>query len=307
MKKILAIHYSQTGQLTDIMNNFMRPFSDVDIDFVRFEPEKPFPFPWSTATFFDAMPETVMEHGMPLKQISFKHKQYDLIILGYQPWFLSPSLPTFGLFQQEGFLQRVKNTPVVTVIGSRNMWLNAQESIKLQIQKAGGKLIGNIPLIDKTNNLVSAFTILHWMLKGQKTKKWGILPVPGIAEEDIKGVSKMGELLNRHFTENQLHNYQKGVISSGVINISTNILFIEGRAKKLFIIWAKLILKKAANGGKRSFWVNFFKYYLVIALFVVSPIVLTIYTIFVRPFTVTQIKRKKAYYSNTELQTNGKV
>ncbi|MCC6700725.1 MAG: hypothetical protein IT221_04330 [Fluviicola sp.] len=307
MKKILAIHYSQTGQLTDIMNNFMSPFTDADIDFIKIEPETSFPFPWSTATFFDAMPETVMEHGMPLKSISFKHEQYDLIVLGYQPWFLSPSIPTIGLFHQEDFLKRIKNTPVVTVIGSRNMWLNAQESIKLQIQKAGGKLIGNIPLIDKTNNLVSAFTILHWMLKGKKTKKWGILPLPGIAEADIKGVSKMGALLKQHLSENHLDTFQEQVISSGVINISTNILFIEGRAKKLFIIWAKLILKKAANGGKRSFWVNFFKYYLVIALFVVSPIVLTIYTIFVRPFTVTQIKRKKAYYSNTELQTNGKV
>lgn len=307
MKKILAIHYSQTGQLTDIMQNFMSPFSDADIDFVKIEPATAFPFPWTTVTFFDAMPDTVKEHGMPLKPITFKHESYDLIVLGYQPWFLSPSIPTVGLFQDQGFQKRIQNTEVVTVIGSRNMWLNAQESIKLLVQNAGGKLIGNIPLIDKNNNLVSAFTILHWMLKGKKTKKWGILPLPGIAEEDIKGIAKMGMLLKDHLDQNQSFDYQQAVISSDVINISTNILFIEGRAKKLFIIWANLILKKAANGGKRSFWVNFFKYYLVIALFIVSPIVLTIYTIFVRPFTLSQIKRKKAYYSNTELQTNGKV
>ena len=121
MKKILAIHYSQTGQLTDIMNSFTSPFTDADIDFVKYEPETAFPFPWTTATFFNAMPETVMEHGMPLKSISFKHEQYDLIILGYQPWYLSLSIPTMGLFQYEDFLKRVKNTPVVSVIGSRNM------------------------------------------------------------------------------------------------------------------------------------------------------------------------------------------
>jgi hypothetical protein len=112
------------------------------------------------------MPETVLEVDYEVKDIHYSCEKYDLIVLGYQPWFLSPSLPTTALLKNEKFKSLLKDTPVVTVIGSRNMWLNSQESVKKLIQEAGGKLVGNVPFIDKTNNLLSAVTILHWMLTG---------------------------------------------------------------------------------------------------------------------------------------------
>lgn len=304
MKKVLAIHYSQSGQLTEIMTNYTNGLNDVELDFIQFKPknEQQFPFPWTTSVFFDTMPETVLEDSVELEPIQYAHEQYDLIILGYQPWFLSPSRPVTGLLKDPEFQKRLKNTPVVTVIGSRNMWLNSQESIKKLIRDAGGKLVGNVPLIDKVSNLVSVVTILHWMLKGEKTKKWGIFPKPGVSDEDIAGVEKFGVLLSNHLEKNELDTYQKEIVSKGAVPINTNILFIEGRAKRLFVIWANLIQKKVKNGGKRSFWINFFKYYLIFALFIVSPVLLLIYNIIFRPITTASIKRKKAYFCGVELR-----
>jgi hypothetical protein len=43
------------------------------------------------------MLETVLEHEIELESIQFKCEKYDLILLGYQSWFLSPSLPTEAL------------------------------------------------------------------------------------------------------------------------------------------------------------------------------------------------------------------
>ena len=60
--------------------------------------------------------------------------KYDLIIFGYQPWFLSPSLPATALLKNETFKKIMKNSPIVTVIGARNMWLNSQESVKQLIK-----------------------------------------------------------------------------------------------------------------------------------------------------------------------------
>ena len=248
------------------------------------------------------MPETVLEKPIPIKPLHFEREQYDLIIFGYQPWFLSPSLPASAILQDELFRKILVGTNIVSVLGCRNMWINAQEAVKKQIASAGGKLIGNVPLIDKTSNLVSVVTILHWMLTGQKTKKWGIFPKPGVSDEDIRGVVQFGTLLKEKLSMNQGDQFQQELVSRGGITIPISILFIESRAKMLFMIWANLITKKTAKGGNRKFWVNFFKYYLIFALFIVSPIVLTIYHIFVRPFKGQHIKRELAYYRGTELR-----
>jgi len=94
-----------------------------------------------------------------------------------------------------------------------------------------------------------------------------------------------------------LNNYQNELVKAKGLIINTNILFIEGRAKTIFKIWANLILKKESQGKKRSFWVSFFKYYLVIALFVVSPFVVLIYNVLIRPFTGKSIREKKKKYT----------
>lgn len=301
-QNILVIHYSQSGQLTEIVENFCKPFVDSTIEWVKVEPSTTFPFPWTSAAFFDAMPETVLEKPIPIKPLQFQRNQYDLIVFGYQPWFLSPSLPASAILQDETFRKVMKDTNIVSIIGSRNMWINAQEAVKKQIASAGGKLIGNVPLIDKTSNLISVVTILHWMLTGKKTKKWGIFPKPGVSDEDIQNASQSGAILKEKFQNNQVAQFQETLVAKGDVRIPISILFIESRAKMLFMIWANLITKKTTSGGNRKFWVNFFKYYLIFALFIVSPIVLTIYHIFVRPFTGRHIKRELAYYRGTQLR-----
>lgn len=302
MKKVLFIHFSQSGQLTDILHQFALPFKEVDLDFINFKPKSEFPFPWNPDSFYSAMPETVTEVPTELHPIAFKHQKYDLIVLGYQPWFLSPSLPTSSLLQHESFQKIVANTPVFTIIGARNMWLNAQKSIVNHIQNAGGHLIGNVALVDKSPNLLSAVSIAHWMMTGKKEKKWGIFPKPGISDTDISNASTFGNLLYEALENNNFNDLQHQVIKNGGAEIKTNILFIEGRAKKIFQIWAKVILKK--DQASRNFWVRFFRGYLNFALFCVAPIVLTIYNLLVRPLSIKQIKRDKEKYQYLGISTH---
>lgn len=295
--KILAINYSQSGQLDEIIENFIGPLTNAKVDRINFNTVKKFDFPWTVPTFFDTMPECVKEIPTSISEINYQHDKYDLILFGYQPWFLSPSIPTTSLLKDPIFKNILKDTPVITIIGSRNMWLNSHESVVKMIQDANGRIIGNLPLIDRSSNIFSAASILHWMLTGKKERKWGIFPMPGISEEDIKGSSKFGEILNQSIQNNSLNNYQSELVKAKGLIINTNILFIEGRAKTIFKIWANLILKKESQGKKRSFWVSFFKYYLVIALFVVSPFVVLIYNVLIRPFTGKSIREKKKKYT----------
>ena len=296
MKKVLVVNYSQSGQLHEIINNFLLPFDPLQIEKINIKPVKPFDFPWTSDVFYNTMPECVNEEAVALKTINYASEKYDLIILGYQPWFLSPSLPVTSLLQDPVFQQKMKGTPIVTIIGGRNMWLNSQESVKAYIKKAGGLLVGNIPLMDREPNLISVLTIFHWMLTGKKERKWGLLPVPGVSQEDIRSADKFGAIVSNALHSNDFSGLQKKILSLGLIDIPTDIWFIEMRGKKIFRIWAGLIKKKGTTIEKRKFYVNLFKYYLLIALFVASPIILTVYFILIAPFSQKSIKKSKEYY-----------
>lgn len=296
MKRILVIGYSQSGQLYEILANFLKPFEGVKIEQVKIDTKEPFPFPWTSAVFFDTMPESVLEEPVELAPYTLKSTTYDLIILGYQPWYLSPSIPTTSLLKDPKFLSVLKNTPVVTVIGARNMWLNAQESVVGYIEGAGGNVVGNVPLIDRHQNLVSVLSILHWMLTGKKERKWGVLASPGVSDKDIEEVEIFGKKVFEGLEKGTYKGVQDEILTEGKIDIHPSILLVEIRGKTLFQAWANLIKKKGATSEKRSFWVNMYKYYLLIALFIISPIVLTIYTILIRPFRRKSIQKKKEYF-----------
>jgi hypothetical protein len=300
MKYILVISYSQSGQLTDLLSNLVSTIKE-EIEYVSVQPKTKFSFPWISHEFFNAMPETVLEKEIELNAIEFKRDKYDLIIFGYQPWFLSPSLPATAILKNEAFKKIMNNTRIVTVIGARNMWLNSQESVKQLIKDADGVLVGNIPFVDHNPNLLSAISILHWMLTGKKEKKYGIFPLPGISDKDILEASLFGLIIQKSFDNNEFDHIQEQVILSNRVNINTNILFIESRAKKLFSIWARQIIKKGTTPLKRKAWVVLFKYYLLIALFIIAPIVLLVFNIFVRPFSYNRITKKKTYFYSVEL------
>jgi len=294
MKDILCINYSQSGQLDAILDNFLAPLSGHSIERVKVVPVNPYSFPWSTKNFYDPMPETVLEEPVELEPVSFAKEKYDLIILGYQPWFLSPSLPTSSLLQQASFKSRLNGTEVITVIGARNMWINAQKSVIGHVKANGGVLVGNVALVDRAPNHLSAISIVHWMMTGKKERKWGVFPKPGVSDKDITECSRFGEVLNNAISEHALEDFQKNAMKHGAVQIKTSILFIERKAKKIFVLWANQIKKKEAEGKNRAFWIQFFRIYLNIALFGVAPILLLFYVILIVPFSVRLVRRRKS-------------
>lgn len=293
-KKILLIHYSQSGQLTAIVDNFCKPFiaAGHSVESIRVTMKKAFEFPWTSKRFFDAMPESVLGISAEINPIEFKEETYDLIVFAYQPWYLSPSIPATSILADEGFRKRIKNTPVLTLIGARNMWLNAQERVKKILSECHAKHIGNIVLTDEHSNPVSAVTILYWMLTGKKDRYFGIFPKPGVSDFAIEGVEDYARKVMNRFEKDDLSNLQVDLVASGAVKVKSNLMFIEARAGKLFSIWANLIIKKK----NRQFWLILYKYYLLIALFVIAPIVLTVYMLIFKPFLGASIQKREKYY-----------
>ncbi len=303
MKKILVVTYSQSGQLNEIVDNVVKTFnSDVQIVIEHLQPDPPFPFPWTNISFWDAMPDAVSLIPHKLKPFAFNpDEDFDLIMLGFPVWFLSPAIPMTSFLKSPEAAKVMKNKPVVTVIGARNMWVNAQEDIKKMIANNGGRLVGNIALRDKANNLSSVVTIIYWMMTAKKEKLWGIFPKPGISDEDIAAAARFGKPISESLTTGEFTELQQNLQSLGSIDLIPNVVFMELRGKKFFYKWAKFIRKKGEHGNpNRVGRLKMFKWYLLIAIFVASPIAILLFYLFL-PLTWWNFRNKLAYFKGVDL------
>ncbi|MET7001317.1 hypothetical protein [Chitinophaga defluvii] len=274
--KILVVYYTQTGQLRRIIDNVLAPIRDkADIVFEELVPVEPFPFPWKKQQFYDAMPESVQGTPRAIKPLKVDvQAHYDLVVLAYQPWFLSPSQPTAAFLQSDEARQLLNGKKVVTLLGSRNMWLNAQEKVKGYLTKAGADLVGNIVLVDTSPNLVSVITVLRWAFKGKKEATW-LLPPAGVQEKDIVASSRFAAPIAQALEQKSWDNLHPQLLAAQSVDLKPNLVLLEERGVKAFRFWAKFISDKGGPGAaSRQGRVSMYRGLLLVGIFVLTPITL---------------------------------
>lgn len=242
-------------------------------DLCKIELEQPYPFPWKDHdTFFDAMPESVLGITQNIKPPHIDpDKDYDLVILGYQPWFLSPSIP-FNSFLHSEWAKVLQDKPVVTVIGCRNMWLRAQEIVKKRLIDLGADLAGNIVFDDKHPNLASTRSIVRWMIHGQKQASEED-PEAGVSSRDIDAAARFGPIILEALEKDELPSLQQRLLPEGAIPLRPDLIVMESRGAKQFPGWAKKTLALGPAGDPaRAGKLKQFKVALFIAIFILSPI-----------------------------------
>src|SRR5690242_6080509 len=131
-KKVLAIYYTQTGQMRDIIDSFTAPLIDAgaSVEKVQVKLVSDYPFPWTGARFYSVMPDCVLEVPAQLQPLKLKQNKYDSVILGSQPWFLWPSIPANSILNDPDVQAALRGTPVITIGESRNIWLNAYSRVR---------------------------------------------------------------------------------------------------------------------------------------------------------------------------------
>ena len=139
-KRVLVVAYSQAGQLADVVRAVTAPLqtsNSIEVVFEWLQPQTPYPFPWPFLQFFNTFPETVHERPAPLHPLQVSTKEnFDLVILAYSVWFLSPAQPMMAFLQSEQAANLLRDKPVITLIACRNMWLMAQEVKTRQLGRA---------------------------------------------------------------------------------------------------------------------------------------------------------------------------
>jgi hypothetical protein len=307
MKKVLVVQYSQTGQLTDIVTSILGPLAadkGVQIHTLTLKPQPAYPFPWSTQTFCDVFPESV--EGVPCNLEPFENDpeaEFDLIVLAYTIWYLSPSLPVQAFLQSPEARRLLKGTPVVTVIGCRNMWLLAQERVKGRIRELGAQLVGNIVLGDRASNLVGVATIAYWMLTGRKDRLLGFFPRPGVDDGDIRQAFRFGIIIRKALQEDITALDQEVLNAVGAVRVEPAYIIFEKRIMKIFRIWARFIRKKGGPGAPaRQRRVRGFFYYLLTAIVVLAPLSALAGQLTIR-LKKNKIDKAVAYYAGNRLES----
>jgi hypothetical protein len=257
MIRILVVHYSQTGQATRAAKSMMAPIEahpDFEVVWHNIEPVAPYPFPWGFLTFFDTFPESVYLDAPALKPASFDpDARYDLIVLTYQVWFLSPSLPVAAFLKSPA--ARVFNgKPVITLIACRNMWLTAQETVKRLLAERGARLIDNIALIDQGPAWATFITTPRWVLTGRSDGFWGIFPPAGVNPADIAAADRFGRAIveQRHLIQSVLN---KPLLAGlGAVKVNPGYIASERLAHRSFRIWGKLLraIGRPGNPARRA-------------------------------------------------------
>ena len=315
MRKILVVNYSQTGQLTKIVDSIIEPLRNneqIQIDTLTVKPKIKYPFPWSFFKFFQVMPESVYMKKIELEESvinEVKHansasktntdiinKPYDLIILSYQVWFLSPSLPIASFLQSEQAKKLFNNTPVMTVLGCRGMWLTAQEKMKLLLTKLNANLVDNIVLTDECGAGFSFLATPLWMLTGKK-KPLSWVPPAGVSDEDITQAQRFGQALDKRLTENNSKISTPVMTKLAAVKINEKLIFSEKIGHRSFKVWGKLLMLLGPQNSLRRYAGLCFYFMFLLALIVTIVPITALVIKLITPIFKKKIAKQKAYYA----------
>ncbi len=289
MKKVLVLYYSQSGQLKSVLDKIVVPLRqsrEVRLDCREIKPVNPYPYPWSFYEFFNVFPEAVNLDGCGVEAIEAED-EYDLIILGYTVWFLSPSIPVTGFLQSGQAKHLFKNKPVVTVIACRDMWLTAQEKMKRLLMSLDARLLDNVVLTDQGKSLYTFVTTPRWMLTGRKDAFW-FFPRAGVAEDDINQASRFGRRLCTALDKNKEQGSAAMLDNMGAVNVNGKLIATERIAHRSFLIWSKFIKKAGQpNSAGRKLVITVYAVFLLMLVLTIVPLNIVIRKI-IYPF------RKKA-------------
>ena len=298
-KNILVVSYSQTGQLDNVIKNFMAPLEQngttIQITYKNIEPIKPYPFPWDMMTFMDTFPESVHLNGCEIKKFENDNTEYDLIILAYQVWFLSPSIPITAFLKSDYAKKKLHNKPVITLIGCRNMWIMAQEKVKILLSNIGAKLIDNVVLIDRGNSLETFITTPRWMLTGKTDSLWGMSEA-GIDPKQINNAKRFGKAIFKALQNDKEKEHIPLLQGLKAVEVNSKLIRSEKIATKSFHIWGNLIQKLGKPGDiKRKPVVILYLMFLLLIIMTIVPINMIVQSI-LRKTNKEKVQQEKENY-----------
>lgn len=302
MKRVLVVRYSQSGQLRRVMEAVAGPLAaqaGIELTVLDLEPVEPYPFPWPVFRFFDTFPETVYGDAPVLRPFGISiAARFDLVLLGYQAWFLSPSLPVTAFLKSPEAAAWLKDTPVATVVACRDMWLLAQEQIKAQLARLGARHVAHAAFTDEAGSIGSFLATPLWVMTGHPGPRLGgLIPRAGVLPEKIQAASRLGaRIVERWQSGGALdETLWRGL---DAVRVNMGLLASEKAVRRGFLVWGRLLRALGPQGAwARKPVLLLYMLWLLFAIIVVVPLALLL-RMALRPFFGAYIRERERYYAS---------
>lgn len=248
MAKVLVVYYSQSGQLERAARAVAAPLQAAGhaVDWLRLEPAAAYPFPWGFWSFLDAFPESVALDPPALAPWSVGAR-YDLIVLAWSPWFLSPAPPTTAFLRSAAGRALLHRTPVITLTANRGMWMLAHEQVQALLAEAGARHCDHIALVDP-HKISSFITTPAWLLTGRQ-HPIASLPRAGVPESEIAGAARFGRALASALTAGTLDGHGPVLGGLGAATVDPGLLMSEKVGRRSFRVWSKIVRSAGGPGA----------------------------------------------------------
>lgn len=256
--RALIIYYSQVGQTKKAVENYAKSIQEkYEIDYFDLKDcVQDFSFPWKMTKFFRVFPKCITNDAKAIERIpeKFLKTEYDLIVIGYQVWFLSAALPIQSAFKNPDFSKLIKDKNVQCIITARNMWISAVSKVNKVLKSFSPRSINNIILCDTSPGWATFVTTPRWMLTGKKEAFW-FFPEAGINKEDFQALA------------------QKRLAAHSAPHLRTALYIQEVIGHQLFLFWGKIIsFLTNKDGFFRDFLLVFFRINLFMAIVFLLPL-----------------------------------
>lgn len=255
MKNVLVVSYSQSGQLDDIVAALSRPLIEAGckVQHEALRPVTDFPFPWTFFAFLDAFPESVRLEPRPNQPLSLSgapEADFDLVILAWSVWYLSPAQPITAFLQSVEGKRLLAGRPVVSVVACRNMWCSAFDTLKTLVAKAGGRLTDHVAFTDESNALATFITTPRWMFTGRRDRFYG-LPPAGVNAAQTAGAARFGVALAKALARDGEKLGQPMLTGLRAVKVTPHLALSERAGRRAFQVWSGLIRRCGRAGQWR--------------------------------------------------------
>lgn len=220
----------------------------------------------------------------PLQPMSLNgDEDFDLVIVPYQVWFLAPSLPITAFLNHPNAKKLLAGKPVVTVIACRNMWMLAQDKMKIMLAACGARLLDNVALVDPSPTLTTLVTTPLWLLSGKRDFLPG-LPAAGVDAASIQAASRFGFALRNALGNDQERGTAPLLAGLNAANSDPSLLFSEKAGTRSFYLWGKLLRAVGEPGQwRRRPFLFLYVVFLITLIVTIVPLSLLVQAL-LRPF-----------------------
>lgn len=279
MKSVLVVHYSQSGQLSGIVAAMTRPLAEAGIRLhvETLQPQPAFPFPWPFFRFLDVFPESVRLDPRPNRPLTLApDADFDLVILAWQVWYLSPSQPITAFLQGADGRCLLAGKPVVSVVVCRNMWMTAYDKLIDLVRDAGGRLTDHVAFTDNAHPLATFITTPRWMFTGRRNRFLG-LPAAGVTADETAASARFGHALAAALARDEERSGAPMLAGLRAVSVNPRLVISERAGQRAFRVWSGFVRLFGKPGQwRRMPALALFALYLVALIITVVPLSLVL-------------------------------